>query len=54
MNHYEVLGVSHKATLKEIDDAYRALARECHPDTHPEDIQKAIERFWTILIQNFF
>ena len=32
---YKVLGVSETATDKEITRAYRKLAKELHPDTHP-------------------
>ncbi len=32
---YKILGVSDKATAKEITKAYRQLARDNHPDTHP-------------------
>jgi DnaJ domain len=35
-NYFEVLGVSQSATDAEINDAYRALARQFHPDQHPE------------------
>eukprot|EP00985_Skeletonema_marinoi_P032953 scaffold40072_cov190-Skeletonema_marinoi.AAC.1 len=32
MNYYEVLGVKHDATTKEINTAYRNLSRYVHPD----------------------
>jgi molecular chaperone DnaJ len=36
-DYYKVLGVSDTATAKEITKAYRKLARDSHPDTHPGD-----------------
>jgi DnaJ-class molecular chaperone len=43
-DYYKVLGVSRKATDKEVRDAYRRLARKYHPDVNPHDKQ-AEERF---------
>lgn len=43
-DYYKVLGVSDTATPKEITKAYRKLARNNHPDTHPGD-SAAEERF---------
>ena len=43
-DYYKVLGVSEKATPKEITRAYRKLARELHPDANPDDAS-AEERF---------
>ncbi len=36
-DYYEVLGVARTAELAEIKAAFRRLARNCHPDVHPED-----------------
>ncbi len=41
---YAVLGVAEGADSKTISRAYRKLARELHPDTHPDD-PEATERF---------
>ena len=35
--HYETLGVDKNATQDEIKSAYRKLARQYHPDLHPND-----------------
>ena len=43
-DYYKVLGVVRTATAKEITKAYRTLARNNHPDTHPGD-DAAEERF---------
>jgi molecular chaperone DnaJ len=34
---YLILGVSPRTSLEEVRRRYRALARQCHPDHHPDD-----------------
>jgi curved DNA-binding protein len=41
---YRALGLSRGASADEIKKAFRKLARECHPDLHPDD-KAAVERF---------
>ena len=36
-DYYKTLGVDKTATKKEIRSAFRKSAKECHPDTHPND-----------------
>ena len=43
-DYYQVLGVDKKASAEDIKRSYRKLAKECHPDLHPND-KTAEERF---------
>lgn len=43
-DYYEILNLSESATLEDIKRSFRRLARDCHPDLHPNDA-KAAERF---------
>jgi hypothetical protein len=40
-NPYVVLGVAETASARDITIAYRKLARQCHPDKHPDQPEKA-------------
>ena len=42
---YQVLGISHNASKKEITKAYKELARKHHPDKHPSNQERAAEEF---------
>jgi len=43
-DYYKLLGLTHTASATDIQKAYRKLARECHPDLHPDD-KSAKEKF---------
>lgn len=48
---YELLGVKRDATQKDIQSAFRKLAKKLHPDLNPGD-KKAEERFKEISAAN--
>ena len=41
---YIILGVSARTSMEEVRRRYRALARQCHPDHHPDD-PEAVAQF---------
>lgn len=41
MNPYDVLGVAPDASDEDVSRAYKRLARQYHPDLHPEDDEAA-------------
>lgn len=43
-NYYKVMGLKFEATDDEIKRTYRELAKQCHPDMHPDD-KDAAARF---------
>lgn len=43
LEHLSILGVGPNAEEDEIQRRYRVLARACHPDLHPENIQAEAE-----------
>ena len=43
-DYFKILGISRNATDKEIKSAFRKLARQFHPDLHPND-KKAESEF---------
>jgi curved DNA-binding protein CbpA len=44
MNFYEALNLRLDATVDEIEEAYRRLARKVHPDVSPKDLPRAEAR----------
>merc|ERR1719384_411159 len=43
--YYEILGLDKSATAQQIKKKYRKLARQLHPDKHPEDPEKYQAKF---------
>lgn len=48
LNYYDILGLTPSASQAEIRGAYLRLARECHPDLHPEDTADYTRRFQAV------
>ncbi|MDX1531439.1 MAG: DnaJ domain-containing protein, partial [Rhodothermales bacterium] len=40
-DYYRILGLSEHASAEEVKQAYRTLARACHPDRNPDDVAAA-------------
>ena len=47
-DYYAILGLTGNASLDDIREAYLKLARECHPDLHPEDVEGYTRRFQAV------
>lgn len=47
-NYYDILGLTPAASQDEVRRAYLRLARENHPDLHPEDVPGYTRRFQEI------
>lgn len=47
-NYYDILGLSADASREDIRSAYLRLARACHPDLHPEDVEGYTRKFQAI------
>ena len=45
-DYYKILGIKRTATSKEINAAYRKLAKQWHPDKHEGDNKKKAERMF--------
>lgn len=37
MDYYQILGIDEQATEEQVKQAYRKLAKQYHPDLHPDD-----------------
>jgi curved DNA-binding protein CbpA len=50
MDYYEILGVSRTVSLEDVNNAYRKLAMQHHPDANLDDPKSAAERFKKIAV----
>jgi hypothetical protein len=47
---FKRLGISQNASWREVSDAYKSLAVQCHPDKNPHDVATAKENFQSLVL----